>query len=412
MRNIKSTRLGVSIESDHRSFYGAAKTVLSKHEEESFCFLDESKLKKRVPLIKEHFLPEDHFQGTRKVIYAIKANPLPRILQILNEAGIDGFDCASLNEINHVQGLTTDKPIYFNNPIKTQKEIRAALMEGVSSFTVQSRHEIEKILSQSHHASDTPVEISVRMATDNPSAAINLSDKYGISEDTTLELLKSVEPDDRVQRSGISIHTGSQNTNFSSYDRAVEAICAVARAAGGVHSLNLGGGIPVQPFSGNHAREIAKYVRYISEVVRRNVHGALVSDESRIILELGRSIIADSVDLVIPILSSEKRRGEDCLYIGDGLFTSFIDDAIHGWQYPLLPFPRLDNRPYDTKSVPYNIFGRTCDSGDRLQSRYTLPADIQEGDYLHIPCAGAYMDSQATHFNGFQPPKYVSYNLI
>ncbi len=412
MANTQSKRPGIFVESDQKSFFAAAKDVVDELEEESFCLLDEGKLKKRVAQIKEHFLADDQFKDARKVIYAIKANPIARIIQIMNEAGIDGFDCASLREIEHVQQLSGQTPVFFNNPIKRKKEIEAAMRRGVSSYTVQRRREIEKIISLAEHAESENVEVSIRMITDNPSAAINLSDKYGASETETLRLLRSVKADEAIQRRGLSIHAGSQNTDFLSFQRAIEAMCSVARSAGGVDSLNLGGGIPIQPFSRNHAREVIGYVRWISEMVRQNIHGVLRGDDPNIILELGRSLVADSVDLVIPVLSSEKRNGENCLYISDGLFTSFMDDAVHGWEYPILPFPRLNKKPYQPELAPFRIFGRTCDSGDRLKPFYSLPSDIGEGDYIHVPCAGAYMDSQSTHFNGFEPPKYVSYNLV
>ena len=53
----------------------------------------------------------------------------------------------------------------------------------------------------------------------------------------------------------------------------------------------------------------------------------------------------------------------------------------------------------------YETYGPTCDAGDKMAMH--LPADLQAGDVLHIPSAGAYTaPTCATGFNGFEAPKW------
>src|SRR5437879_4598817 len=58
-----------------------------------------------------------------KVFYAVKANPAPEILKVLNELG-SCFDVASLNETKAVlaAGATADR-ISYGNTIKKEREI-------------------------------------------------------------------------------------------------------------------------------------------------------------------------------------------------------------------------------------------------------------------------------------------------
>ncbi len=53
------------------------------------------------------------------------------------------------------------------------------------------------------------------------------------------------------------------------------------------------------------------------------------------------------------------------------------------------------------------VAGPTCDSVDILMRDEMLPEDIQEGDFIYIPNAGAYTTAYASNFNGFPLPDVV-----
>ena len=119
------------------------KDVLSEHPEESFYFLNEEVLRKRVEMFQEYFLPED---SRREIAYAVKANPLPKILEIISEEGISTFDCSSIEEILKIQKLDPEAAILFNNPHKKLKNIEASSKKGVTQFTADIKSEVDKIL--------------------------------------------------------------------------------------------------------------------------------------------------------------------------------------------------------------------------------------------------------------------------
>ena len=57
--------------------------------------------------------------------------------------------------------------------------------------------------------------------------------------------------------------------------------------------------------------------------------------------------------------------------------------------------------------MDFTLNGPTCDSLDVLPSTFSLPADIDEGDWIEIDRVGAYSNALATHFNGFTPETMV-----
>ncbi|MBU0667653.1 hypothetical protein KJ951_03745, partial [Patescibacteria group bacterium] len=180
--------------------------------------------------------------------------------------------------------------------------------------------------------------------------------------------------------------------------------------AGGVDIFNVGGGIPVN-YSSSDKYDFKDYVEVISRAINTYLvdvlKGRSGSKEQMIAIEPGRAIVAEAVDLIIPIMAVEE--GDNpAVYFNDGIYTSFIDHAVHKWTYNFETM-RKDGLPHRGRKKLYTLFGRTCDSGDTL-GEVMLPEDIREGDYIWVSSAGAYMDSLANPFHDFKPPKYIIYN--
>ena len=60
------------------------------------------------------------------VFYAVKANPSRWVVETLVEAGVRGFDVASLAEIELVRSVTTDARLAFMHPVKSRAAITKA----------------------------------------------------------------------------------------------------------------------------------------------------------------------------------------------------------------------------------------------------------------------------------------------
>jgi len=393
---------GIFLSHHGKDFRTVALEVLEKFPEETFCFLNAGKLRETAGILRDYFLPGNQ---ARAIAYAIKANPKKRILEILSEEGIRHFDCASSGEIDAVKEINPKAEIFFNHPIKTSADIFHAAGSGVHHFTVQAHQEIVKIMNNAFpNMSPDPVEIAVRLRTPNEKAKIDLSTKYGVSHGAASSMIYAIRKMIGAVP-GISIHTGSQNEDPRIFVEAIRYMADVARESGGVKTMNVGGGIPVN-YAENDNFQLKQYVEMISAALESNSPGALLEDP-KLIIELGRAVVGECIDLVIPVLAAEERE-KKTIYINDGVFTSFSDYAIHGWQYNFKTIGEK-GRTLSANKIPYVVFGRTCDSGDTL-GEVLLPEDLTDRDFLWLQNAGAYMDSQSTRFNGFDPPKYVSYN--
>lgn len=380
--------------------------ILRDYPDESFCFLNLGSVKEKAAILRDHFLPDNPH---RAIAYAVKANPHRQIIETLVKEGINHFDCASLGEIQHVMSIAPEAKILYNQPVKSPGAIRRASELGVHHFTAQTQQEIHKIFAQAREVREEgDLEIVARLQTHNEHAAINLSSKFGATADEVIRMIQCTR-DFLGEIPGISIHTGSQNSDVHIFTSAIHYMSEIAEHAGGVSIMNVGGGIPVNYFEHNKY-EMSVYLDAITDAINKETARGLASIKGRdpiFPIELGRAKVAEAVDLVIPIIAREERE-RPTIYFNDGVFTSFSDHHIHGWRYNFKAYRPGGELSGKTKA--FILHGRTCDSGDTLGEVY-LPEDIQEGDYIWVSNAGAYMDSQSTNFNGFEPPKYVVYNL-
>ena len=97
-----------------------------------------------------------------EVLYAVKANPDPLVLEALYAGGIRQFDVASLEEIRLVKERFPAVQCFFMHPVKAVTALReAANTYGITHFAVDHPDELAKIIV--HTAPKKPTVV-VRLA--------------------------------------------------------------------------------------------------------------------------------------------------------------------------------------------------------------------------------------------------------
>ena len=114
------------------------------------------------------------------------------------------------------------------------------MREGVHSYSVDSRSELEKLIEIVPAAN---TEITVRFKLPVAGAAYNFGAKFGAPVELAAELLK------RVAEAGfipsLTFHPGTQCTAPEAWGSYIGAAADIARMAGvQVNRLNVGGGFP------------------------------------------------------------------------------------------------------------------------------------------------------------------------
>lgn len=179
-----------------------------------------------------------------EVLYAVKCNDAPEVLRALFEGGVRGFDVASIAEVRKIRELFgAAVRLAFVHPVKSPGAIREAwARHGVRRFAFDHADELDKILACTDRAPD--LELLVRIAVPSRGAALPLSGKFGAAPAEAVELLRRARPHARML--GLTFHVGSQCIEPQAFADAIELAGEIARRAGGVDHVDVGGGFPAR----------------------------------------------------------------------------------------------------------------------------------------------------------------------
>ncbi|NBB52797.1 type III PLP-dependent enzyme [Rhizobium sp. CRIBSB] len=331
------------------------------------------------------------FQDNLKadVFYAVKANPSRWVIETLIEAGVRGFDAASIPEIELVRSVDPDARIAFMHPVKSRNAItRAYFDHGVRTFSLDCVEELQKILDATGGASD--LNLIVRMAVSAEGAQYTLSGKFGVSVDQAPALLLATRQAVRDGLMGVSFHVGSQCMRPSAYEAAMAQVGrAISRAGVFVDIVDVGGGFP-SVYPGMVPPDMQEY----ADAIHRGFNEMPVSETTELWCEPGRALVAESSSVLCRV---DLKKG-DALYLNDGSYGALFDATHSRWPFPT---KLVRDGASSSELKPFRFYGPTCDSIDHMPGPFWLPADINEGDFIEIGMLGAYGVAMTTGFNGY-----------
>lgn len=332
------------------------------------------------------------FPGT--VLYAVKCNPHPLVLNALYQGGLRHFDTASLAEIAQISDAYSDAHTYFMHPVKARAVITSAFkVYGVRHFVVDHIDELNKVVEEIGAAGNT---IIVRVNTPPADDALyHLAAKFGAGPEEAAELMKAAA--ERGAAVGLAFHVGSQCRSPEAYGTALDILGAVIRKAGIEPAcIDVGGGFPAA-YGDRPVPALDTYMAAIRDGLKR----LKVSPTVEIFSEPGRALVAHGCSL----LTQVQLRKDDRLYINDGIYGSLSEMSQVAIRLPARLI-RLGG-PVSDKLGEFVLNGPTCDSLDVLPGTFALPEDVREGDWIEIDQVGAYSNALATRFNGFYPETFV-----
>ncbi len=377
-----------------------------------------------------------------KLCYASKANNLLGVLRVVREAGID-VEVNSGGELFRAMsaGFRPDQ-IEMNGISKTEQELEDAISAGIYAINLDSAFElglVERIAARLGKRANVTVRLIADVGTRSHlglQTALNTS-KFGISPAEARQvMLRAVDHSDLINLAGIHIHVGSQTPDVEPYQQAFAAMWEhllwLHRETGHrLGHINIGGGIPVNYLRDHgQADEIAEHEREMlgatlsaSEMIgaalavvrdsARSAGAEHLLDDLEIVMEPGRSVIADAGTLLTTVRNCKFRpeTGEEWLLLdaGSNLMLSMI---VYHWYYHAVNASRAD----ESHTTRYKLAGPLCDGGDvffdlhgesRLPDHRLLPERTEVGEVLAMLNTGAYTVAQMTAYNGRPFPAAV-----
>ena len=333
-----------------------------------------------------HF--KDNFPG--KILYAVKTNPHPAIIEQIIESGVDQFDVASIEEIEAIKNFSQTAKCSYMHTVKSRESIKKAYFKyGVKTFSLDTKDELIKIIESTDNAED--LELFVRVAVSNEHAEIDLSKKFGALNSEATGLLRLVKQ--YAKKIGLSFHVGSQCMNPISYAKGINDIGNIIKKTKIIPDyINIGGGFPtIYPDLIPQTLE-----NYFSEI-KKNLKNLNLKKLPKIICEPGRALVAESGSTIVRVNLRKKQK----LYINDGTYGTLFDAGTPNIVFPSKMIKENSNKIISKKLTAFDFFGPTCDSMDYMKGPFLLPNNIKENDYIELGQLGAYGLTFRTQFNGY-----------
>jgi diaminopimelate decarboxylase len=325
--------------------------------------------------------------------YAVKANPMPALLGCL--AGlVDGADVASAGEMQRaLDAGFAPADIGYAGPGKRDPELAQAVAAGVC-VNLESEREVD-VLAAASRRLRLPARVAVRV---NPPFELKGSGMrmggggrpFGVDAERVPALLQ------QIGRAGLAfegfhLYAGSQNLNAQAIVEAqrlgFELALELAREAPSpVLCLNLGGGYGVPYFPGEQRLDLDRATGGLAELAAR---ADAAWPGARLVLELGRYLVAEAGLYVVRVIDRKLSRGEVFLVVDGGLHQHLAASGNLGQvfrrNFPLGPAQQADAPATELVSV----VGPLCTPLDRLADAVLLPPqDI--GALLVVFQSGAY----------------------
>ena len=371
-----------------------------------FFAYDRGLLTARVDLLRSVLPPEV------QVSYAVKANPMPAVVQHL--AGlVDAFDVASAGEMG--TALDTVIPAEkggFAGPGKTEAEITQAVAAGVV-IELESPTEAERVVKIGERLGIRP-RVALRI---NPDFRVKSSgmrmgggpQQFGVDVEQVPDLLARLVSAE-VELLGFHVFAGSQNLDAhilcDAQRRTVDLVLSVAdglRAP--VRYVNLGGGFGIPYFEKDSPLDVGVIGENLAHLLETRIAPNL--PQARVVIELGRYLVGECGIYVTRVVDRKQSRGRDYVVVDGGMHHQLAASGNLGQvirrNYPITVGNRVDEPPDRVLTV----VGCLCTPLDLLGEQVELP-DVQIGDLIVVFQAGAYgLTASPTAFLGHAPPAEV-----
>jgi diaminopimelate decarboxylase len=362
----------------------SAVSLTKKYGTPVYCY-SYKRLKTNIINFKNNFKPFNPL-----LCFSVKANANVSLLREIKKLGY-GADVVSIGELMIAlkAGINSSK-IVFSGVGKTSNEIKYAIEKKILLINAESKSEIleiEKIAKLKKKI----VNIGIRLNPNTDAKTLNKistgkkENKFGVTENTFLELVNYVKNSDYINLKCLSVHIGSQILNNQPYKKMLNVIDKIIRKSNyKFEYIDLGGGMGIQY---NKEKKL-NYKRY-----REEINSFLKNHKSKIIFEPGRSIIADAGLLLTKIIYIKKTRNKNFIIL-DAAMNDLIRPALYGANHKIIPVVKNNKK----SSRIHEFVGPICETTDKFLTLKKFQK-LNEKDLIIICDVGAYGMSLSSNYN-------------
>ncbi len=362
-----------------------AENLAKKFNTPIYCY-SYAQLKKNVINFKKNF---KSFKPL--ICFSVKSNSNVKLLNEIKKLGC-GADVVSMGELmKTLKAGISPKKIVFSGVGKTSEELNYAIKKKILLINVESKSEIEEIEKISKHKKKN-VDIGIRLNPNIDARTLNKistgkkEDKFGVTEKNFIELVKYTNNSKYINLKCLSVHIGSQIFNNKPYEKMLKVITKVIKKSKHKFEfIDLGGGMGINYNNKTKKLNYKKYNFVVNKFLKEN--------NSKIIFEPGRSIIADTAVLITKIIYIKKTSNKDFIILDAGM-NDLIRPALYGTNHKIIPVIKKNIKSKKT----YEFVGPICESTDTFLTSNNFQK-LKEKDLIIISKVGAYGISLSSNYN-------------
>ncbi len=329
------------------------------------------------------------------LFYAVKANPDPRMIEALAPI-VDGFETASIGEVQAIRLIDPDVHIIFGGPGKKDIEIEQAIDHNVMLIHAESVHEIRRIAWIAEQKNKTvQILLRVNLRKSIPTGTVTMGGKptqFGIDEVQIGEAIQLVQSLPQLTLAGFHMHSVSNNLDAQLHVELVHMyIQSVSRWIReynlSIQYLNAGGGFGICYTEPDRHFEWETFINGLHHIWNEEVLPGV-----ELIFEPGRYIVAHAGYYASEVIDLKCNHDKHYAILRGGTHhfrlpvswghnQPFQMIAIEQWDYPF-------ERPRQ-EQVTLTLAGELCTPKDILAQEVTLE-QIAVGDIVLFSIAGAY----------------------
>ena len=325
------------------------------------------------------------------ICFAVKANSNLAILNLLAKNGA-GFDIVSGGELRRVISADGDpKKIVFSGVGKTSEEIKLAIENNILAFNIESEDELIRI-QEIAKSLNKKASISIRVNPDvnantHPYISTGLKEnKFGVTEESALNLYKKAKTMDSILIKGIDCHIGSQITDLRPFEDSVKKLIVLIDKLESegikIKHMDIGGGIGIS-YENEKTIAFDDYAKAVYKLTKGRGF--------KILLEPGRVILADA-GVILSKVEYVKKTQDKNFAIIDAAMNDLMRPSLYGAFHKILNASETT----DKESV-FDIVGPICETGDFIGKDRLI--SIEPNNILVIMDTGAYAMSMSSNYN-------------
>ena len=276
-------------------------------------------------------------------------------------------------EICKSQNIIKDK-ILITGVYKSAEMIENTIKNEpkVNHFSVES---IEQFKILNNVKKEQPIKLMLRLTSGN---------QFGINKEEIEEIIKNYKNYENIEIIGIQYFSGTQKTSIKNLQKEIIKLDEFVQRLKEEYNFNVqeiefGPGFPVYYFQNSEFDE-ESFLKEFSNLINQ------IKYKGKLILELGRSIVASSGVYISKVVDKKINKGQKYAILDGG-----INHISYYGQSMAMKIPKCEVYPErkNDDDEKWNLCGSLCTINDILVKQFPV-SNLQLGDIFIFKNTGAY----------------------